>query len=637
MPKKFGSRLSKFGNSLKDKAESVLEKIDDKIDLPIIIDFVGLKTAGKECFTKASETSGLCKITIEKAHEMVSFGKELHATLDDVVGGSDGTRSAGGGLDASKFAIIQDLVAGDRIMEAIQLAKDLSELSLECVDKSKEMMGAMEKGIDALPDVIEPFVENKLAKASTKGHKKGDPELPDIEGSIREMSGLVEDVENVNLFTLVDKGSAAFDGLQRNGEISKDMFSSIQTFAEDVASVSGSFQDFKAEDFRSFKSLGKIRQAAKSAWRCLRLSGLIKTFAEQVGKLIQWIISLFKIASQKLGSIWGALANAKEILAVCLAGVNESLRLCDESKEKSRLLMSTSGEVRDHLLNIMKIGKTGPTRAMKSLVNLADGDEILLCIDLGTNIDDMFAECIQQVIGTIDRVDRAISDMPEVLKEGVPKMVPVEDGDGNSNDDIEFEDYDYQTGQVPRGIDGDDDDSSPRITLSRASAAKTRKLIVHENVRALEDMTKSIESSSPLTVIQRSAEGFEGVHEAVGKCSDLIMGSRSHAQACFSAIDSFNNGEWNLNHATKHILEIFAIRDAGMAMKVLAESILELVKANVALMKTVRSRTKGLVAGGEDSELGLGSLMSSLASDVDLDDLKDLGNGIKKFGAFFRN
>ena len=112
----------------------------------ILSDFVAIKKAGEDCYSTARETSGLCKTTIEKANEMVTFGRDLQMTLENVVGGSSKDR----GLDASKFAIIQNLVEGDKIKEATQLAKDLSSLSLECVDKSKQMIATMESGIDAL-------------------------------------------------------------------------------------------------------------------------------------------------------------------------------------------------------------------------------------------------------------------------------------------------------------------------------------------------------------------------------------------------------------------------------------------------------------------------------------------------------
>ena len=61
--------------------------------------------------------------------------------------------------------------------------------------------------------------------------------------------------------------------------------------------------------------IGKIRDLVKDIWRCLRLSDLIKAFAQAVGKLIKWIISLFQKVSDKLSKIWGALAKAKDCMA----------------------------------------------------------------------------------------------------------------------------------------------------------------------------------------------------------------------------------------------------------------------------------------------------------------------------------
>ena len=89
---------------------------------------------------------------------MVQFGQELQTTLDDVTGNSNSKSSSRGiGMDASKFAIIQDLMDGDRIKSATNLARELSDLSLKCVDKSQEMILSMERGIDALPDAIGTF------------------------------------------------------------------------------------------------------------------------------------------------------------------------------------------------------------------------------------------------------------------------------------------------------------------------------------------------------------------------------------------------------------------------------------------------------------------------------------------------
>lgn len=262
-------------------------------------DIRAIKLAGDECYSTARETSGLCRVTISKAHEMVAFGQELQATLNAVTP-TKNSSSKSRGIDDSKFAaVIGDLVDGEKIRSAATLAKELSGLSLECVDKSVRMISSMERGIDALPDAVEPFVENKISESSKKGARKGDPELPDVEGSVRDLQKLVKDVETVNVFTIVESGSAAFDGLRKNGELSKDMFSSMKKFADDVESVSGSFRDFDIED--TPKMLKKITTVAQDAWRCLRLSGLMKLFAEKVGLLIKWMINLFEMVSKKLG------------------------------------------------------------------------------------------------------------------------------------------------------------------------------------------------------------------------------------------------------------------------------------------------------------------------------------------------
>ena len=184
-----------------------------------------------------------------------------------------------------------------------------------------------------------------MKRASSKGAKNGDPELPDIDQSVNDMKQLVKDIKDVNLFTVVKSGSAAFDGLRKNGELSSNMFHSINNFACDVESVSGSFRNLGSgdnEDKNPAKIFSKMKTIATDAWRCLRLSGLMKLFAEKVQLLIQWIISLFQIASTKLGTIWGALSNARDVLGHSLIQVKESIRLCDISKDKSILLRGTS-------------------------------------------------------------------------------------------------------------------------------------------------------------------------------------------------------------------------------------------------------------------------------------------------------
>jgi len=665
------NKLGGLADSIKDATENVIDKIDDKFDMPIIIDFVGIKRAGDECYTSARETSGLCQITIEKANEMVSFGQELSSTLNGICNNnSNSSRSRG--IDASKFAIIQDLVDGDRMKAATQLANELSELSLECVTKSTDMISSMERGIDALPDVIEPFVQNKMDKSTKKGSKKNDPTLPDIDRSVSNMKQLISDVEDVNLLTIVPSGLAAFVGLQQNGELSKEMFLSISNFARDVESVTSSFRTLNDDQRDTPKEkFQMIKTIAKDSWRCLRLSGLMKVFAEKVRVIMKYIISLFHIASKKLGEIWGSLSNAREIVGGCIIQVKESIRLCDISKTKSLLLHDTTKEILNHLKVITQFGGGknksrgggNPAKRIASFVELADGEEILLCISLATGIDDMFSDCTHQVIKTIDNVDGAIRSMPDVLTQDITSTAVDVDGDGDvdvdgneggientttttttiDDDGIDFEEDDVDT-KSRGGIDFDGGDGGD----DGRSSSKTKKVDVANDVQELNTMRKEIEDANMFTLIQRSVDGFHGVNDKMSICNDMITTSKGYATTSLNAINSFQNESWDLEVATQHIRELFEIRDSGTQMKRFIESVLELIRANLELLQVIRSKSKG--GGGDGSGNddivgrlsdivkpgGIKNLAASFASDLDVDDLKGIGQGIKKFGSLFK-
>ena len=136
-------------------------------------------------------------------------------------------------------------------------------------------------------------------------------DLPDVEQHSRELQALVADVEEVNLFTVMSAGKRAFDGLRSKGEICQEMFGAVQAFADDVAEVSDAIRNFTL-DVQAFQT---VRDLVGNAWRCLRLSSLIQAFSRGVEGIIRWIVSLFEKAAEKLGSIWGALARAKDVLA----------------------------------------------------------------------------------------------------------------------------------------------------------------------------------------------------------------------------------------------------------------------------------------------------------------------------------
>mmetsp|Transcript_32037 Transcript_32037/g.58695 ORF Transcript_32037/g.58695 Transcript_32037/m.58695 type:complete len:480 (+) Transcript_32037:1320-2759(+) len=425
------------------------------------------------------------------------------------------------------------------------------------------MMEAIELGIDSLPDFIEGHIDDKREEAAKKGANDSDPNLPDVETHTRELQRLVTNVEDVNLFTVMSSGKMAFDGLRAKGEVCQDMFSAVRKFSEDVSEVSDFIRNFTLKGL----DISAMKELVYDAWRCLRLSSLIREFSEGVGKIIKWIVNLFKRASEKLGSIWGALARAKDVLGDCVQYVGDCVRLCNEAKNRSGELCDLSAEIREHLVNIVTFDRD----AIASIKDLSDGDEIKRAIQLATTMDDIAFECVEHILEAIRKVSAAIKSMPDVLTEGLdkePKQIEVGGG----------------TRTISFGIDVDDDDDD---------AVPVDGVDIGGDVKELYGMRVAIEEANVFGSIQKSADGFDGVKTKIGLCGDMIVQSRGFADHCDTAIKSFG-GAWDLESAQNHIMELFKIVSLGKLIKNYVKEIQKLVRANIVLMEAVMNKFKDI-------------------------------------------
>jgi chemotaxis regulatin CheY-phosphate phosphatase CheZ len=568
-----GERLGRFAASIKDGFEDVVELVDDKIEKPIILDIKGMKQAGGECAKEARKTSRLCTTTVSKAQQMVEFGKSLQQTLEEV---SDGDNK----ISAETFATIKDLIDGDQMKASWKLATELDDLALKCVEHSVRMIDSMEKGIDTLPDILEDRLDNKMEQAQREGSRDGDPELRDVSPDIEQLEKAVKEVEEVNLFTVMSSGQQAFRGLTSKGQVCFELFDTIKDFSVSVAEVAGAIENFKLGNM-----IGKIRDLVKDIWRCLRLSDLIKAFAQSVGKLIKWIISLFQKVSDKLSKIWGALAKAKDTMVDIIEYVLASLKLCDDAKDHSRSLVSSCDDVTSHMGNIATLNKD----SIGSIKELADGDEIKAMIRLATTLDDVIMDCIKKVIEMIQKVTKGFRELPGVLLEGMPEDAEVEDDD-------------------PEPADVEDD---------------------------VEEMNKAralIEEAGPMDTVKSSQEGFCNVKEKFGKCQDMITSSRSFAESCKGNIDSFT-GTWDLKNAMSHLIEMKRLVRLGEMMKQFAEEIHRLVQATIEVMNAALNKIKNIDLVPDVLEDAVGSLQ------IDGHRLKKVGidgSRIKKLGNMFK-
>ena len=532
-----------------------------------------MKRAGGQCARTAKETSELCETTISKARQMVDFGMEIKSTLDDLSGGGGSGHSARSVIDASRFETIQELISGDKMKAAWNLATEMDDLALNCVNQSIKMIDSIEQGIETLPDIFENRIDQNMEQAKLEGSKESDPQLRDITPDVEELQLTVKNIEQVNLFTVMKSGKDAFKNLTSKGEICYELFTTIGNFAKDVTAVADAIKNFQIGTM-----IGKVKGLIRDIWRCLRLSDLIREFAQAVKKLIQWIISLFKSVSERLATIWGALANAKNCLKEIIQHVLDSMKLCDDAKSKSIMLIDTCGEVQGHLRNITTINKD----SIRSIKDLADGDEIQTMIDIAKNMDDIILNAVKKVIQMIKKVTQGFKELPDVIKEGIPEDA------GTQEDDPD-----------PANVD---DDVNELVTSRGA-----------------------IEEANALEAIQQSSNGFSNVLNKVSKCQDMIVSSRSFAENCNTTIDSFM-GVWDLEVAMNHLIEMKRLVKLGEMMEQFAREILKLVKAVIDVMKPVMDKIRNIDLIPDKLEDAVENIGDAL-KDAGLD-----GRRIKKFG-----
>ena len=533
-----------------------------------------MKRAGAKCADTAQETSTLCDTTVTKARQMVEFGMAMNQTLLDV---------DEGGLSANKFATIQGLCSGDKLKSAWKLATELDDLAIQCVNQSVEMIDSIEKGIETLPDIFEDRIDQNLEQATKEGSRQGDPELRDISPDMEELERAVKNIEEVNLFTVMKSGKEAFHGLVEKGGICFELFGTIQSFANDVSGVA-----YAIANFQLGAMIGKIRDLVKDIWRCLRLSDLIRSFARAIGKLIKWIISLFRSVSEKLSSVWGALAYAKDCLSEIIQYILDSMKLCDDVQSKSITLVDTCSEVKGHLGNITQLNRA----SYQSIKDLADGDEIQSMIRLATNMDDIILEAVKKVIEMIKKVTDGYRNLPDVITEGMP-------------DDAGKEEHDPE----PASVD--------------------------EDIQELSTTRGAIEEASALEVVHKSNDGLSNISAKILKCQDMISSSRGFAENCNTTIDSFM-GVWDLETAMAHLIEMKRLVNLGEMLQQFAQEIKRLVMATVEVMKTILEKLKHIDFVPDQLEDAVENIRDSLKdAKIDGHRLKEAGidgHRLKKVG-----
>ena len=274
-----------FVDDVKNSVTGLKDSLKDNLQF----DIRGIKNAGSNCHAAAKETSQICTQTTSKASTLVGLGLEMKAALDGL---------ADGKIDAKDMTAISTLVGSDKVGLALSLATEMDDLALACARQSVAMIDTIDAGIETLPDLFEKNLNKRMESAREKGSKEGDPDVPNLEADVRSLEDIAKNVQSANPISAVESFQRAFDGISTQSRRCEELFGVIKSFADDVSGVSSSIENFKLG-----KMVGHVRDLIRDIWRCLRLSDLIRLFAEAVEKLINVIVKLIRALLAKIQSL----------------------------------------------------------------------------------------------------------------------------------------------------------------------------------------------------------------------------------------------------------------------------------------------------------------------------------------------
>lgn len=573
--------LNKVGDKLEGVAESVLDAGSDFVESGTDLLKNGkcyktiskLQDSGKECYQLAKETTELCETTQTRGQEMIDFGSEIKDTLH-------GFSSK---MDAETLETIKDLMDGDRLKSAMALAEDMDDIALSCVEKSVRMIEIMEDTMDSVPDVLEGFMnkaagpddaEAQLAQERSLGV------LSTLDQDVEDVKSCIDALEHLNITTALKVGMHAFENLSAKAALSRTMFITISGFAEEVSGYTRAISEGDIGDM--FKLANKV----KDMWHCLKLSAFMRQLAEGAGKLIRIIIDLFKSMSNRLSTLWAALAFAKNCMVDCMEYVVSAKKLVVDAHEKSALLIERSRSIKDQLQSLGSIDFRG--KSIHTARQLSEGGEIQEAIQLASTMDDLVVDCSKQVIAMIVRVTEGFQNLPEIITADVNVQE-----DGKQDDDQEPDD-------------------------------------IEENITQLELKREVIEKSNVISAARTSVAGFHSVLDNASHCRNMLELVEGFTGNCSITIEAFL-GTWDLESAMEKIREMCRIVRLGELIKQFAEHIKKLLKAIVALMKATMEKLsiKNL------SNIDLGDAVGDIAHDA-IDSMKDSFGDMKDKMTFWK-
>jgi hypothetical protein len=558
--KKVGRLADKVYDKVRDKVqEEVTERCDWVDDWSENVQAFLAK--GRECAALSRETMVICDTTMTKRQQMIDFGAEIQATLTKFTSEEPGEKNSASSL----LTTIQELTTGDKVKAAMEIAQGLDVVAMQCVEKSKAMIDAMEDGMDCFPPALQNIIEQRAQQDDDQDDNVQEL-LKDLDLDMTDIQTCVESIQQMNLATALTVGVQAFTQLTEKAQRSRSLFDSVRTFASSVSDIAAALE-----------TMNPVEVASKSRdiLRCLRLSEGMQLIAEAAGKLIQCLVPLFKATADRISDLWSALAMARDVLVECVTQVQSARKICVDAQTNSRNLVDKSTAIQGQLQDVKDMDAQSLT-AIRSLTK-PQGD-MHQAIQLASTMDNLILNFASQMTTMVDRVQAAFAKLPTILTDNL----------------------------APKESAENDEEKPPNVET---------------DIGELDQARTSLEQADILTAVPAGVRGFQGVSTKAGTCNDLLDRVLNFCQACTSTMESFLSSTWDLDAAQRKITELLRLVNLGKVMQTFAQQIKRLVVAILTLLKAVAKKfAEGLPALTEK----LGDALEAVHDKLEMvDDLKD--------------
>eukprot|EP00573_Skeletonema_grethae_P000781 CAMPEP_0201690734 /NCGR_PEP_ID=MMETSP0578-20130828/4085_1 /ASSEMBLY_ACC=CAM_ASM_000663 /TAXON_ID=267565 /ORGANISM="Skeletonema grethea, Strain CCMP 1804" /LENGTH=546 /DNA_ID=CAMNT_0048175785 /DNA_START=124 /DNA_END=1764 /DNA_ORIENTATION=+ len=517
------------------------------------------------CHNAAKQTITLCTSTISTGDKLVTTGESIKESLIGAV--TD--------LDAESFAVIADLMDGDMAREAKELAASMRTHSNKCMELSMSMVKSLEDSVDALPDAIESYIENKAQQSITDELSTEERGLAtNIDEDVKELSTCIDAIENLKLMTAIQSGSNAFTAIASKSEICRKIFGIIRKFANSITTIT---EAILALDVSAV--ISKVKDMLKAIGLCR----YIKQFAEGCKGLMEKIVSLFEGTAGKLSLLWKALSSAKDRMAESLMDVIEAQSSCERAGEKmNKLRSSTDGMER-------QLNPESSLTLLKSFNHNRFGDSI----NAAREIDDEMMGAKSKMEQAANAIQQEYNSLPPMITDGISDTV-------DDDDDVEL--------------------------------AKTRIASMESE---LDDMEKSIETIKSADSLQAGKVLYDEVSnlpQKIDACQDMIEICRNCASKGKLSIDSFL-GKWSLETAVSQIQQMCRLVSTSVFMKEVVVQIQRILSVMSRLLDELSKRVKSVANQAHQflNESGVESRVESMIDSAGDAVADKLGSMIGKF------